>query len=113
MEQVKSLKELEVLKGENDKTIVMISQDNCGKCQVLEFGVPAYLEQFEIDIPVVKLNIDHQEETREELVEHFDISATPLLLGFEDTKQVSRQDNVNNVQAMDDLVKDLGVDLEI
>ena len=113
MEQVKSLRELEVLKGENDKSIVMISQDNCGKCQVLEFGIPSYLEQFELDVPVYKANIDHMDEDRETLVEYFDINATPLLLGFKKDEQVSRQPKFEGIQQMDDLVKDLGFELEI
>lgn len=111
MEELKSLKELELEIGKKDNLILFISQDNCGKCAVLEFGVPSYMQALELDIPVVSINIDHLEEGREAATSYYDITSTPTLLAFKDGEQVGRQNSVDGIQQLDALVKDLGIGL--
>lgn len=111
MEKLKSLKEVELEVEKEDKLILFISQDNCGKCAVLEFGVPSYMQALELDIPVVSINIDHLEEGREAASSYYDITSTPTLIAFKGGEKVGRQNSVDGIQQLDALVKDLGIEL--
>lgn len=111
MEELKSLKEVEVEKDSQYNLILFISQNNCGKCTVLEFGIPSYMEALELDIPVAHINIDDLEEGRELAEEYYELTSTPTLIAYKKGEQVGRQNSVEGIQQLDALVKDLGISL--
>lgn len=111
MEELKSLKEVEVELESKENVILFISQDNCGKCTVLSFGIPSYMQALELDIPVVHINIDNLEEGRETAEKYYELTSTPTLIAYKNGEQVGRQNSVEGIQQLDALVKDLGISL--
>lgn len=114
IEELESLVELETDKGNYEKLIVMLSEDNCGFCSMLEFGIGSYIDTLELDIHSLNLNIDQAKEDSKEIKTYFDIDTVPVLLGYKEGELVSKKEVKEpreGINKMDALVKDLGIEL--
>lgn len=84
MEKVKNLVDLNTeIKSKKD-AIVLITQDNCPKCEIIKSVIPMFEEQGDITKPLLVLNMDDEDVDREFVINKYDIMSTPVLIGFKD-----------------------------
>lgn len=109
-----SLVELETIKDKHERLIVMISEDNCGFCSMLEYGIGSYIDTLELDVYAMNLNIDQAKEDSDSIKSYYEIANIPTLLGFKNGELISIKEikePKEGINKMDSLVKDLGLNL--
>lgn len=101
MEKVESLNQLLTDVKIKKDVIVMVTQDSCGKCEILKNVIPMFEKEGDISKPVLLINLDDEGVDREKTISHFDIMSTPVLIGYKDGELAEKfEDNVTPMQLM-------------
>lgn len=99
MEKMNSLVDLNTAIRQKKDVIVMITQDNCGKCEILKSVIPMFQESGDINKPILTLNLDAEDVDREKAIKLFDIMSTPVLIGYKDGQLAKKyEDQVTPMQ---------------
>ncbi|AAX92412.1 thioredoxin-like protein [Staphylococcus phage Twort] len=102
MEEVKSLLDLNVQVRQKKDAIALLTQNNCGKCEILKQVIP----HLNLAKPLFVLNLDGKDADREQIINHFDLMSTPVLVGYKDGELVKKfEDDVTpqQLQELEDL----------
>lgn len=99
MEQMNSLVDLNTTIRQKKDVIVMVTQDDCGKCEILKGVIPMFQESGDITKPILTINLDDEGVDREKAVKLFDIMSTPVLIGYKDGELAKKfEDQVTPMQ---------------
>ncbi|UVD42568.1 oxidoreductase [Staphylococcus phage vB_SauM-V1SA22] len=104
MEKVNSLLELNTTIRQKKDVIVMVTQDECAKCEILKSVIPLFEAEGDINKPVYVINLDDKDVDREKAVKLFDIMSTPVLIGYKDgelAKKFEDQVTPKNLMELD------------
>ncbi|AFV80956.1 thioredoxin-like protein [Staphylococcus phage vB_SauM-HM01] len=104
MEKVNSLLELNTTIRQKKDVIVMVTQDECAKCEILKSVIPLFEAEGDITKPVYVINLDDKDVDREKAVKLFDIMSTPVLIGYKDgelAKKFEDQVTPKNLMELD------------
>lgn len=82
MDKVNSLVELNTQIRQKKDVIVLVSQNDCVKCEILKGVIPAFEQEGDITKPVLTINLDDEGVDREKAIKLFDMMSTPVLLGY-------------------------------
>lgn len=101
MEEVKSLVDLNVQVRQKKDAIAMITQNNCPKCEILKHVIPGFEEAGDITKPILVLNMDNPDADRDQIIKHFDLMSTPVLIGYKNGELKEKfEDTVTPMQLM-------------
>lgn len=83
-------------------TLVVFGADWCGHCQVAKPITEEVASKYENIITVAELNIDDDRE----IARRYEIKSIPTFILFKDGRVMSRNDNVRQVEALENMIRD-------